>query len=118
MTGDEVGEDLAIGVGSELVAVALQALLQLGEVLDDPVVDDHEVAGRIRVGVGVAIVRLAVRGPPGVPDSDGSRRGIIGEQSRQTVDLALSLGDPDVAVGDRDPGRVVPAVFETPQPVQ
>ena len=53
--------DLGVGLAAEGVALGEQLGLDLGEVLDDAVVDDGElvVVGEVRVGVGVGRVRRA-----------------------------------------------------------
>ena len=75
--GHEVGHDLGVGLGDEAVARALQALLQGQVVLDDAVVDDHDLSGRVLVRVGVLLGGPAVGGPSGVADAvlTGDRRG-------------------------------------------
>ena len=62
--GDEVRDDLGIGVRGELIARALQALADRLVVLDDAVVDDGDIAGHVRMGI--ALGRRAVRRPAGV----------------------------------------------------
>ena len=69
---DEVGEDLGIGVALEHVAAALELLAQLGEVLDDAVVDHGDLAVAARVRVSVLDRGAPVRGPAGVADAAGS----------------------------------------------
>ena len=63
---EQVGDDLGVGVGGHLDAAGLELVAQLGEVLDDPVVDHRDLAGRGPVRVGVAVGRAAVGGPAGV----------------------------------------------------
>ena len=67
---DEVGNDLGVGVGGKLVAGGLQLRLELGEVLDDAVVDDEDLAVAVGVRVGVDVGRLAVGGPARMPDAE------------------------------------------------
>ena len=66
---EQHGGDLGVGLAAERVAVGEQLGLDLGEVLDDAVVDDGElvVVGEVRVRVGVG--RAAVGGPAGVADA-------------------------------------------------
>jgi hypothetical protein len=45
------------------VPLRLQLVLQLEVVLDDAVVDDHDLAGAVAVRVRVLLGRTAVRGP-------------------------------------------------------
>ena len=77
--GDEVGDDLGVGLARELDAVGQQALLQGVEVLDDAVVDEGELAVlATAVRVGVLVGRAAVRGPAGVADAGRRRRQRVG----------------------------------------
>ena len=50
---DQMREDLGIGLALKVMAAALQLLAQLGEVLDDAVVDDGDTT--IAAGVGVSV---------------------------------------------------------------
>src|SRR5207247_1409223 len=67
--------------------------LELGEVLDDAVVDDHDAPLAIGVGVRVHLGGPAVGGPPSVTDAEvpGGHPGthLVGQQ----VHLGLGLGD-------------------------
>ena len=69
---DEVGDDLGVGFGLELVALGDEGLLELEIVLDDAVVDDDEGAGAVAVGVGILFRGPAVGGPAGVADAVGA----------------------------------------------
>ena len=59
---------------------------QLGEVLDDAVVNHRHLARE--VGVGVFGGRRAVGGPAGVADADGSGQGITRQHLFQVLQLA------------------------------
>ena len=93
---DQVGQDLAVGVGAEGVPLGQQRVLDDLRVVDDPVVHDRDAAARIGVRMGVDLVRDAVGGPPGV--ADAHRAGKVGRRGgAQLVDLALDLVDPQAA---------------------
>jgi len=115
---DEVGNDLGVGFGAELVALMLELLLELGEVLDDAVVDHHDLAIAIPVRVGIQGGGLAVGGPARVPDPHPSGQlGLGGHLPLQVGNLAGGL---DHARGrplgeDGDPSGVVAAVFQALQ---
>ena len=115
---DEVGDRLRVGLGGERVAPGLEAVAELPEVLDDPVVNDRDVARAVLVGVGVQVVRPAVRRPAGVGQADRGVRRAIGDRGREVRELAGLLLDEQVAVlvDERNPGRVIPAVLEPLQP--
>lgn len=68
LLGEEVGDDLGVGLGGQFVPAFGQLLAQGGEVLDDAVVDDGDPARVVHVRVGVGVGGPAVGGPPGVPD--------------------------------------------------
>ena len=66
--GDQMRDDLGVGLGRELGALPFQLAAQLAEILDDAVVHDRELVGRVRMGV--VLGRPAVRRPAGVADAD------------------------------------------------
>ena len=49
--GDEMGDDFGVGLGRELDALLLQLFAQLAEILDDAVVHDRDLVGRVRMRV-------------------------------------------------------------------
>ncbi|MNC31680.1 hypothetical protein D3C75_800080 [compost metagenome] len=107
----QVGHDLGVGLALEDAALGLQFGLQLGEVLDDAVVDQADAAGLVRVGVGGR--GRAVGGPAGVTDADGPAQGLGGQDGFQFADLALGAAAFDAAVDDGgDPGGVIAAVLQ------
>jgi hypothetical protein len=115
--GDEVGEDLAVGLRSELGALRDQPRAQLLGVLDDAVVHDGDRPTDVRVCVLVA--GLAVGRPPGVPDARAALqpgRNVCGELG----DSALGLPHPQVAApaDNCQASRVVTAVLKPGQALQ
>ena len=78
---DEVGDRLGVGLGGQGVAARLQPVAQLAEVLDDPVVDDRDLAGAVAVRVGVEVVR-AGRASPSACGRGRWRRAASGRRSR------------------------------------
>ena len=114
--------DLGVGVAGELDAGGLEFGAQRGEVLDDAVVDDRDLARGVAVRVRVAVGGPAVGGPAGVTDAGaaGERVGV------GFVECGLEIGQatgpaPDRqaarAVEQRDAGRVVSAVLHSAQRV-
>ena len=113
---DQVGEDLGVGLGAELVPRPRQRLLQLEMIFDDPVVDHRHAAVLVRVRVLVG--RLAVRGPAGVADAGGALRHRLAEALLQIRQLALGPHHRQAVVAeDGDAGRIVSAVLQLPQPL-
>jgi len=72
LTAEQVRHALGIGVAGELDVALLQLGPELGEILDDPVVDHTDPAVRREMRMGVAVGGAAMRGPPGVPDGGGA----------------------------------------------
>ncbi len=120
--GDQVHGDLGVGVAGELDAVGFQLLAQHGEVLDDPVVDDRDLARGVAVRVGVAVGRPAVGGPAGVAEAGAAREagGVGFGQRRLQVGQpagAAAHGQAAVTVEQRDARGVVAAVLHPAQRV-
>jgi hypothetical protein len=69
---NEVGNDLGVGLGDELVALGGELALQVEIVFDDAVVDNDDAAGAVAMRVGVLFRGPAVRGPAGVADAEGA----------------------------------------------
>ena len=122
---DQVGQHLGVGLRFEAVAGGDQLVGQLHVVLDDPVVDQGELARAVHVGVGVVFGGTAVGGPPGMADA-GGRTGRGGLRPLgQVTERPGAVGRPGApqAVGgvrtdQGDAGRVVAAVLEPAQPLQ
>ena len=115
---DEVGDRLGVGLGGQRVAARLEPVAQLAEVLDDPVVDDRDLAGAVLVGMGVEVVRPAVGRPARVGEADRGVRRPVGDRRLEVGQLAGPLLDEQVArvVDEGDAGRVVAAVLEALEP--
>ena len=112
---DEVGEHLGIGVAREAVTAALELLAQLGEVLDDAVMDDGDAAVAARVRVRVGHGGAAVRRPARVADAARRVAVEVLELGFEAGDLAHTAEDVEsraVAPLERDARGVVPAVLE------
>lgn len=117
----QVRRDLGIGVAGKLDTGSLQLPAQDGEVLDDAVVDDGDLAGSVAVRVRVAVGGTTVGGPAGVAQagSTGQRRG------RHFRHGFLEVGQPArtpahgecATVDQRDARRVVAAVLHPAQRV-
>ena len=84
------------------------------EILDDAVVHDGDALVHVRMGV--ALHRLAVRGPARVADAGAPLQGLVGEPQLQVLELALGAPAVEVAVLDGgDARQVIAAVFQPPQ---
>ena len=111
---DEVSDGLRVRLGDERVATFLQPVAERAEVLDDPVVDDRDVAGAVLVRVSVQVVRSPVRRPAGVGQTDRSMRCPPGDGALEVHQLAGSLLDEQVAgvIHEGDARRIVAPVLQ------
>ncbi len=73
-----MGDDFGVGVALEAVSAVFEFATQFGVVLDDPVVDDRNFSGAVRVGMSVRIRGRSVRTPSSVADSDAASAGYLG----------------------------------------
>ena len=89
LAGEQVGDHLRIGVGAEDNALGLELLAQAAVVLDDAVLNHGHLAAAIEVGVGIALLGLAVGGPTGVADAAVARGAHGLEAGREVDELAL-----------------------------
>ena len=113
---DQMREDLRIGLALKVMAAALQLLAQLGEVLDNAVVDDGDATVAAGVGMSVNDGRLAVGGPTGVTDTAGCVDIDIGKLALQTHNLTHAADDVEVRRGtlahlERDARGVIAAIL-------
>src|SRR5262249_47663150 len=99
IAGQQMDDDLGVGLRLELVAEGGELAPQLLEVLDDAVVDDGDTVGGVRMRVG--LVRPAVRRPARVADAGGARQRLARQQRLQIAELALGAPPGDVALGQR-----------------
>ena len=79
--GDQVGDDLRVGVAAENVALGLELAFEGGVVFDDAVVDDGDRAVAAEMGMGVDVGGAAVGGPAGVADAGGAANGVAFEDA-------------------------------------
>ena len=109
--GDEMRDDLAVGLGRKLGALPFQLPAQLAEVLDDAVVHDGEPVGRVRMGV--VLGRTPVCRPAGVADADRAGERFARELCFEVLELAFGAPPRQRAVLERrHAGRIVAAVLE------
>jgi hypothetical protein len=113
---NEVRGHLGVGLRYELVALRLQLVLDLPEVLDDPVVyDRNATAGHVRVRIGLG--NTTVCRPAGMGHAQQAAQRVRPEFVLEFSDLADRLAEPDrlIAAEDGDAGRVVSTIFEAPE---
>ena len=88
---DQVRDALAVRVGREYVALALELRSQLGEVLHDAVVYDGDLVPAVGVRVCVLVCRRAVGRPPRVAEAAGAAGEAVAHHARQRGQLAHRL---------------------------
>ncbi len=109
--GDQMRDHLGVGFGREFGALCLQLAPQLGEILDDAVMHDGELVGRVRMRV--VLGRPAVRRPAGMADADGAGQRLAREPDLEVFQLAFGAAAGQHAVFERrHAGGIVAAVFE------
>src|SRR4029078_12653755 len=106
----QVRDDLRVRVAHDLDSLRLELSLQDEVVLDDAVMYERDVAGGVRMGVGLA--RPAVRRPAGVRDARCAGELSFVYRANQIVELADRADDLyPASVVNGEPGRIVAAVF-------
>ena len=96
LLGDEMGDDLGVGLAAEFRAVLAKPFAQFAEVLDDAVMRDRDPVGGMRMGV--ALVRFAVGGPAGMADADIAGERLLRQARFQSGELALGAPAPERAM--------------------
>src|SRR4030095_8181237 len=115
---DQMGEDLGVGLGLELVTLGQEVLLDLEVILDDAVVDDDQRAGAVGVRMRVLLGRRAVSRPARVSEAERARQRALTEHALEHLEPAGRAPDVQRAVvEDRDARGVVAAILESPQPL-
>ncbi len=116
LAGDEMGDDLGVGVAGEGGAFSHQLLFQLAKILDDAVMHDRDIVGHMRVRVGLG--RLAVGRPAGMADAGLAHERRILEARLEIAQFAFGAPPVERAVRHRgDAGGIVAAIFEPLQRV-
>ena len=106
--------DLGIGLGGKLVTLGDQLLAQGAKILDDAIVHNRQT--RAGVGVGVGLVRLAMRRPARVADADRPGKRRLVELGFEVLELALGAHAAQAAVLQRrNSGRIIDAILQPPQ---
>nr|AAA17318.1 B229_F2_64 [Mycobacterium leprae] len=114
---------LGVGVADELYSGDLQLMAKGGEILDDAVVDDGDLAGGVAVRMRVAVGGATMGGPPDMAEADvaGQRRRNHLRQHRLQIGKSTStttngqIARFGTAVDQRDSRRVVAAVLHPAQ---
>lgn len=115
---EQMGDDLGVGLGRQIVAALGKFGAQRGKVLDDAVVHDGDAPRIVEMRVGIGIGGSAVGGPTGVPDPCGpGRKGLLHQRLLQIDELPGLLHGGKPAVRENGDARgVVTPVFEALEP--
>src|ERR1700730_652363 len=102
-----------------MIAVAHQLFFERLVIFDYAIMDEGDFATGVKMRMRIFVGDLAVRSPSSVADSKVPDRRFLLHQFGQRCDSAGAFASLDViAVHDRDPGRVITTIFESPQPIQ
>ena len=116
LAGDEMGDDLGIGVARERGPFRHELSFQLVEVLDDAVMHHRHLLRHMRVRI--CLDGLAMGGPARMPDACIAEERGRSQPIFQIAQLALGAPPSEMPILDgRHAGRIVAAIFESLQRV-
>ena len=95
---DEMRNHLRVRLGYKVDALILQPRLQLGEVLNDSIVDHRQVTRRVGLRMCVDVRRFPMRRPAGMPDAARAREIEVPGRMGEGVDLAFAMEHLQLAV--------------------
>jgi hypothetical protein len=108
---DKMQNDFGVGLGLENRPLFLQGLPQLAKILDDPVMNNCDASGRVRMGV--VLGRLAVRGPARVSDAGMAAERLGLQSCFEILEFPLGAAAFDLTALERgDACGIVTAIFE------
>ena len=108
---------LGIGIGGEFLAERTEFLAQFLEILDDAVVDDGDLVGRMRVRV--VLGRPPMGRPARMADADRAGERLLLQDGAEIAELSFRAAAVDPAILQRrDAGGIVAAIFEALQAVE
>src|SRR5688500_17344590 len=116
---DQVGDYLGVRLGLERAAVRREPFFQRKIVLNDAVMDDHDLARLISVRMDVLLGRPTVRGPARMADAVGTVKRIQPDAFLEVAKLPFRPAKFEMVLIIRDgyPGRIVTAILELPKAV-
>src|SRR5690554_862334 len=110
-------DELGIGLTPDLKAGVADLAPELGVVLDDPIMDDGDIAREMRMRVRFG--RPPMGRPPCMPDAYTTIERLLRDQLLEVSQLTDSAPDRDALFGEHgEPRRIIASIFEAPQPVQ
>jgi hypothetical protein len=119
MLFDQVGDDLGVRFGDELMILLPQIVFQIEIVLDDAVMNHDHPGGAVAMRVGVFFSGPAVRSPARMAHAVGAVERLLAQHIFKIAQLALGALNLQVVVfiHHRDSGRVIAAIFKFAQPI-
>ncbi len=116
---DEVGEDLGVGLGLEVMTLLRELRAERQVVFYHSIMDEDEAPALIEMRMGILVGDAAVRRPASMTDPQMAMRGTCRDDLCQIRDAPDGLPDFDAsAVEGGDACGVVAAVFKPAQSVQ
>ena len=111
---DELHHDFSVGLAVEVIAFIHKGSLEGLVVLDDAVMDNHQVMVLRHVRMGIDIAWFAVGCPSGVGYAYASALILSLGYSLKVCDLAFGLvnGELAIVINEGDTGAVVPSVLK------
>jgi len=115
-----VRDKLGVGLGGQLMPLRRHLGTQHGEVLDDAVVHDGQVAAAVDMRVRIRVSRRPVSGPASVAEAHGAgQSGLLGQRGPQVAELACPFHPGELPLGDNaNASRVIAAVLQPAQAFQ
>src|SRR5579863_3071065 len=112
-----MSDDLGVGLGGELMPFLGEFLLQAEVVLDDAVVDNHNLSGAVAVRMGVLFGRSTMRRPSRVSDAIRSMKRLLANRFFEVAKLAFGATDFEAipVPANGDPRRIVAAILHPSQ---
>src|ERR1700736_798468 len=102
-----------------MITVAHQLIFDRLVIFDYAIMNECDFSAGVKMWMRIFVGDLAVRSPSSVADPKVPSRRFLLHQFSQRCDSAGAFASLDViAVHNRNPGRVITAIFEPPQPVQ
>ena len=110
-------DGFGVRLARENMTLGHELLAQLAKILDDAIVDDGDLLGRVRMRV--VLGRAAMRRPARVADANMALERMGGELFLEIAQLAAGAHARELAALERrNPGGIIAAIFKTAQRFQ
>src|SRR5688500_4589833 len=95
---DQMRQHFGVGLRYELVTFGIEHVLERDIVLDNPIVNYHDVARAVAMGVGIRFIDFPVRSPASVAYASMSFQGVLAQYNTKVAQLARGPSSLDFAV--------------------